>query len=441
MKKQLLILQIYILFLILSNISILHSQKAEKSDNLSFFYFDAIVFRSDSMDKSRLDVFIAIPYQSLTFVKAENEEYYSKFVITITCFDFTGNVALEKTENRIVRAKTYAVSQGAFADFDRSILGIYLPEGTFKIKVEVSDLLSKVIYERNREISVVNYRKYPFALSGIMLVSSVYDSEGNQSITPYLSDNVSSLSDGFFGFFETYNQKEADTVDFVYQYLLENNIKFQSAKIPKYIPSGDNQEYIKISKPPVLSSGSYFLKIIAMKHSNDTIISESKFLAVSQRTVTYNPTFAGNVIEDLDLSIKELRYVATNAQLSYINEGVNYNEKLKRFQEFWDALDPTPNTKRNEAFDEYYSRVQYANEKFKSYTQGWMTDMGMVYIIFGPPNTVDRRQDYYNPSRYYERWTYLSNREFIFVDSNGFGDFRLINGTSVVEKYDYNRGK
>jgi hypothetical protein len=69
-----------------------------------------------------------------------------------------------------------------------------------------------------------------------------------------------------------------------------------------------------------------------------------------------------------------------------------------------------------------------------------MTDMGMVYIIYGTPMQVDKRQDTYNPNRRYERWVY-QGKEFIFVDPNGFGDFRLANGTSIVEKYDYNRNR
>jgi hypothetical protein len=66
-----------------------------------------------------------------------------------------------------------------------------------------------------------------------------------------------------------------------------------------------------------------------------------------------------------------------------------------------------------------------------------MTDKGMVYIIFGPPVSYERRQDYYNPNRVYERWYYSNNREFLFVDNNGFGDFRLVEPPAVTEKYEY----
>ena len=38
----------------------------------------------------------------------------------------------------------------------------------------------------------------------------------------------------------------------------------------------------------------------------------------------------------------------------------------------------------------YYNRVQDANMLFTSYLQGWATDRGMIYIIFGKPGVVNK---------------------------------------------------
>lgn len=432
-------------FILLTLILSLEFTSAQESNTTEMpsvsFYFDIIAFRSDSAEKSRLDAYLAVPFQSISFIKANSGVYFSKYEILITCYDFTGNVMFERSTEKIAKAANYEISKGKNADFDITVLPIFLNEGTYKIKVEVKDVLSRSIYERTREVSVINYRKFPFALSGVMLVSSIFEAENNLSITPFLHDNISDMSEGFFVFFEAYNQREADSLDFIYQIVRDNKVLEQSQRISKYIKNGSSQEYLKIKNLSNLQTGSYFLKIIAMVHSPDKLPDESQYLAVTQRTITYVPSLAGNVIENLELAIKQLRYVATNSEISYINEGVNLEEKMKRFKQYWELLDPSPNTKRNEAFDEYYSRIEYANKNFKSYTQGWQTDMGMVYVIFGPPNQVDKRQDYYNPSRYYERWTYSFNREFIFVDQNGFGDYRLTNGTSIIEKYEYNRNR
>lgn len=47
----------------------------------------------------------------------------------------------------------------------------------------------------------------------------------------------------------------------------------------------------------------------------------------------------------------------------------------------------------------YYQRVQYANQLFSSYMEGWRTDRGMIYIIFGPPQSI-----YHNDLG--EHWNY-----------------------------------
>jgi hypothetical protein len=76
--------------------------------------------------------------------------------------------------------------------------------------------------------------------------------------------------------------------------------------------------------------------------------------------------------------------------------------------------------------EEYFARVDYANEKFKSRRDGWKTDMGMVFIIFGNPDYVDRHP-FELGSQPYEIWDYYGvNRRFIFVDETGFGDYRSV---------------
>jgi GWxTD domain-containing protein len=101
-------------------------------------------------------------------------------------------------------------------------------------------------------------------------------------------------------------------------------------------------------------------------------------------------------------------------------------EKEKRFIEFWKKKDPSPNTPRNELMVEYYNRIRIANERYSHYTDGWRTDMGMVFIIYGNPSNVDRHP-FENQTKPYEVWDYYDiNRQFVFVDDSGFGDYRLI---------------
>ena len=77
--------------------------------------------------------------------------------------------------------------------------------------------------------------------------------------------------------------------------------------------------------------------------------------------------------------------------------------------------------------DELTERVNHANLNFSNLNKGWRSDRGRIYIIYGPPDTVER---YSNQSDgIYEIWEYPSGLKFIFLDRNGFGNFMLVRQT------------
>src|SRR5205085_2026998 len=52
------------------------------------------------------------------------------------------------------------------------------------------------------------------------------------------------------------------------------------------------------------------------------------------------------------------------------------------------------NERARELLKRYYGRVKEANRNFTSYCEGWKTDRGMIFIIFGPPvNVYHSRRD------------------------------------------------
>jgi len=65
-------------------------------------------------------------------------------------------------------------------------------------------------------------------------------------------------------------------------------------------------------------------------------------------------------------------------------------ESRKEFiEEFWRKRDPDPYTEENEYKTEFYSRIEYANKRFKEGPPGWKTDRGRIYIYMGPPDKFD----------------------------------------------------
>lgn len=81
--------------------------------------------------------------------------------------------------------------------------------------------------------------------------------------------------------------------------------------------------------------------------------------------------------------------------LIYITTDEEYEELIKSTDpkasadEFW--LKMTGSRERaKELIRKYYTRVQEANALFTSYLEGWKTDRGMIYIVYGPPGVVFR---------------------------------------------------
>ena len=76
--------------------------------------------------------------------------------------------------------------------------------------------------------------------------------------------------------------------------------------------------------------------------------------------------------------------------------------------------------------EEYFQRVEYVNEHFSGWQPGWETDRGMIYILFGPPDEIQRTNPSAGNSTIYQIWNYLKvSKQFVFRDQNGFGDYRL----------------
>ena len=102
-------------------------------------------------------------------------------------------------------------------------------------------------------------------------------------------------------------------------------------------------------------------------------------------------------------------------------------------QAFWKQRDPTPETEENEFRTEHYRRIQYANQWFgkDSPGPGWRSDMGRVYIQHGEPDEIES-QPIGKMLHAWEIWYYyLDHTKYIFVDTEGFGEFKLIETSRI----------
>ena len=90
-----------------------------------------------------------------------------------------------------------------------------------------------------------------------------------------------------------------------------------------------------------------------------------------------------------DVMLEPLAYLVSEDELDIMRESPRPKVSL---DEFWVKCGGNIEKSR-ELIRIYYTRVLYSNQYFTSYTEGWRTDRGMIYIIYGPPDKVYKSSD------------------------------------------------
>jgi hypothetical protein len=87
----------------------------------------------------------------------------------------------------------------------------------------------------------------------------------------------------------------------------------------------------------------------------------------------------------------------------------------------------------------YLQRVLSASQRFHALNRdGWRTDRGRVFILFGEPDEIERFPSS-QEAKPYENWHYYSIEngvEFVFIDRSGFGEYILVHSTKRGELRD-----
>jgi len=110
--------------------------------------------------------------------------------------------------------------------------------------------------------------------------------------------------------------------------------------------------------------------------------------------------------------VDPIRYISTNSEYKNVKNSINTKQAI---DDFWLNL-LKDEDKAKKALKTYYNRVEQANQFFTDYREGWKTDRGIIYIVFGQPSTI-----YKNTEN--ETWIYgdegnILSLSFKFVKNN-----------------------
>ena len=201
-----------------------------------------------------------------------------------------------------------------------------------------------------------------------------------------------------------------------------------------------------------LKSGSYQLNVSLTKPDNSVIAEKVKKFYIYQQgeepvAATYDSVgqLQSSIFYMMDSTAISNEFAIANYLLTddlrSIWSSLENLEGRKRFLfQFWQMKDSDPSTPMNEFRQDYFKRVDYANRNYRAFTkQGWSTDRGRVYILYGPPSDIERHPN--EPNLYpYEIWEYdhiQSGVIFVFGDFEGYKNFRLLHSNLDGEIKDY----
>ena len=380
----------------------------KKIDKFSLSSF-AYASHSDSM---KLVSYLEIPYSVLQFVKINNN-YVGYYQVSISAVSANGNQLKQFVLRDSIVVGDYVDTKSWM--LNRKHFSTFIIPKKEKINVigELQDLDTR---KKGLKKKTIIY-EFDDRILGLLPPIFLLDLDGDWGFKtgkiPTHGQIVKEFGEGV----ELNVSGYVNSSPFTIEVITTNNFVSDSLLISKEYQndSGFFNEYFFITSNNLNSLKNDFSIILQQEgKSVEKNISFSKFKSGLSSYVT-----------NIDLAIKQMKYIMRSDE-DYKHSSREKRNKEKYFYDLWKDLDPTPKTEYNELMDEYYKRVSYANENFDGWKEGWETDRGMIYILFGPPDQIERTNPSIANSTLYQIWTYNKlNKQFIFKDQNGFGDFRL----------------
>lgn len=388
--------------------------------------FHADLAARRSATGTTLDVLLEVPYTTLRFLK-EGSVWVARFDVTVLVYDRGGNQVNGDLWTIPISTPNAKRDQSAGLVLHRHF-PLQVTEGRLRVKTTVSQSGSGREGEWTRTIEVPRWGGTELALSLPMF--------GRSDLTPAARDSAwairdSSWIDGFtpvvrrrYGASHPDLSVKGDIYDQMadlspayrleWSIVGEDNRPGPSGEMT--VPRQDHRGTWLVC-PPIdsLGHGAWRLRLTA-RLGGKTATTEERFEIDESRI---------NLMTD-DIMIRGvLAYIAGNEELVLLEE-MPPDSLAAFWNSFWTRRDPTPGTLRNESRDEFMRRVEHANGSYTQLEPGWKSDMGRIYIRYGPPDLVEK-DPYSSTGPPREIWYYTTrNLRYVFHDSEGFGRYRLV---------------
>jgi len=370
----------------------------------------------DELDKSGINLTADIVYGSLIY-RTEGKQQIAniKLNIRIEEKETKKNVKTELYNLDIsTKEENITNSQDIFTYNKR----IPVPPGDYTVYVTTTDKNSDKQITRQTHAFIPNPVNNTANLTTVQLLSK--DSTASQNeFFPVTTYDVPGKMDSLKFRFQVTNTKKdtlevlstlkkfnADTT--ISRRLSSNN--YSAASLPYEGIEYDEFEIIQENRRKIIQPGN--------------VLIEFKFPQLERGNYRFQVSISGSIEESeetekaRDFGIKSKNYptLKTPRELArplvYLMGRKDYEEMMqiqspdslkKAIDAFW--LQEMKQTQTaQDVIALYYERVEMANKQFSNFKEGWKTDPGRVFILFGPPWYVDQSVETM-------QWSYSYNRQ------------------------------
>lgn len=376
--------------------------------------YDYIILKQNQ-DKYALTIYYELPYTKLVFTK-DKEQYLSRYQITTQIWHnkelssgkvFIKNIYLDSfsdtkkqsTQLDSITTNFIHTSSSKSDNYSAEILISDLNSNyseSVKFTFAIPDKSSRILLRKNNRINPShNYSTANKESETLNVNIHIYDTN--------LTCCSLSIS----------NSKESFSA-----LMSEKNLNYDlNPSQVNSINETVNSRIFEFSYPisNFLKSGQYNLSVVGYNNNNITLKTEEQFFIK-------NPFYFSDN-EYLEI-VNRLLYIANDSEIKTL-KSAPLNLRDSFWNAFWKKYDPNPATEINEAEQEYFTRIDYCIQNYSRGDKGYRSDRAKIYMKYGMPDFIEHRP-FERASNAYEIWYYYNiNRQFIFVDAHGFGEFIL----------------
>ena len=414
MKRYTYIFIILILFWIVLGVKPGQSQHYTQPDKFEVegqFNLEYIILFAENIEESRIRLYSTVLYDNVTFLK-KSDVFSADYRGTFTIMDVDNNYIDSRRINNSIEAVDY-FDTNSREKFDLLEAEFTLQPGKYNVIFELLDKETRSTKKQSIKIEVPSIKESDILLSGPVLLDTIrMRANGEIELRPDVQGNVFNGRESIWIYFEVFTISYPVDIKIEYNLLDAKGKERITGSFTRYIETPVLREKFVLDIKE-FSFGKYQLYL---KASNKrSAVQNIKKLRIHWPELP-------STVSDIDEAINQLRYVAAEREITKLKE--YYKERrMEMFVKFWAKWADGNEVEGYKLMEEYYYRIWESNQLFSE--GGWKCDRGHVYVVHGPPSEIDRHTNemYSQP---YEVWYYHEdNKQFVFVDEGGFGDFRL----------------